>query len=817
MSVSSLINLFYLLLLFGISNLTANTVNHDNALRTLNKRSQTYQSAVYIPDSMLIRDIENQPEIPKYTIPKIPSGFITIPAKFSPLNRQLINEKDERDPEIPRHPATKIAFNNIPPEMSYPKQQSQQFPFSGIQQNLQWNRFSDYSMSPFFNYLQKVQQIPSLNMFSTFPTDYHFPQTNTYQKKPKNFHIAYPDLKTTSTKTQYVETYNNQPSNNFNIHNTGAPITAPYFTPTLQSLTSTTNNHPEKESSFYENTIYGIKNIPTIEVIGKDVITKNDNQKESSNFFTSSPKKIPSTRAFDKTIDINLDGVLDFNEVEYAAFVHHGLSGSVVQDIFNNVDGDRNNVLDWKEFNEMKPLIIEKALNAAQRYLINVDTDKNGKLSLKEAKKYVLKEYGIGYRDVERIWLLVVSNSNIELDVNEFAIFRRRLRGMSIRLARQIMKFYDGNNDYSMNAVETKKIAYEQEGISDDEVEVMIASCDDDRNGELNPAEFADFLRLVRAKSIDTAKRAMKVLDSDSSNTISMDEAKKIAFEHYGYDEWQLAPIFGQADENEDNQLDDIEFAGFRSVIRSKSIKTANLIIRQWDKNLNGMIDIEEAEDKTRSEDDLDEKDCYSLFTVADQNKDKLLDKVEFADFLRMVRSSSIKIIIENMGKFDKNGDDKVTVDEISQIVHAKYGFSFKDIKKIFDRVDCDFNEELSPGEIVDLRHQTRLLAEERGIKPKAFIKNSPNKIIKLPSSSTKKIAPTQLTVDSGETNMPTPNPIPVEKFDENMDLVDEVTTEVSQTTSKKNKKRRRKIKTTTSTTTETPEYEYVSSEEVKE
>ncbi|CEF64412.1 EF-hand domain and EF-hand domain pair-containing protein [Strongyloides ratti] len=817
MSVSTLINLFYLLLLFGTSNLTANTINHHNAPRTLAKRSQTYQSAVYIPDSMLIRDIENQPEIPKYTIPKIPSGFITIPAKFSPLNRQIINERDEKDPEIPRHPATRMGFNNIPPEIPYPKQQSQQFPFSGIQQNLQWNRFPDYSMSPFFNYLQKMQQNPSLNMFSTFPTDYHFPQTNTFQENPKNFHIAYPDIKTTNTKTQYVETYNDQTSSNFNAHNSGAPIKTPSFTPSLQSLTSTTNIQPKKEYSFYENTIQGIKNIPTSEVIGKDIITKNINHKESNNFHTSSLKKIPSTHAFDKTIDINLDGVLDFNEVEYAAFVHHGLSGSVVQDIFNSVDGDKNSVLDWKEFSEMKPLIIEKALNAAQRYLLNVDTDKNGKLSLSEAKKYVLKEYGIGYRDVERIWLLVVSNKNIELDVNEFAIFRRRLRGMSIRLARQIMKFYDGNNDYSMNVFETRKVAYEQEGINDEEVEVMIASCDDDRNGELNPAEFADFLRLVRAKSIDTSKRAMKVLDFDNSNTISLEEAKKIAFDHYGYDEWQLAPIFGQADENEDNQLDEIEFAGFRSVIRNKSIKTANLIIRQWDKNLNGMIDLEEAEDKTRNEDDLDEKDCYSLFVVADQNKDQLLDKVEFADFLRMVRSSSIKIISENMGKFDKNGDDKVTVDEISTIVHAKYGFSFKDIKKIFDRVDCDFNEELSPGEIVDFRHQTRLLAEERGIKPTEFIKIPQNKTMKLSSSSKKSDDSTKSIINNSETNIPTPNPIPLEKLEENMDLVDEVTTETTETTIKKNKKRRRRIKTTTSTTTKAPEYEYVSSEEVNE
>uniref|UniRef100_A0A0N5B9F9 45 kDa calcium-binding protein n=1 Tax=Strongyloides papillosus TaxID=174720 RepID=A0A0N5B9F9_STREA len=816
MSASLLINLIYLLLLFGTSKLTADTINHHNAPRIVTKRSHTYQSAVYIPDSMLIPDMENQPEIPKYTIPKIPAGFITIPAKFSPIRGQMISERDEKDPDIPRHPAARMQFSSISPDMQYPKQQSQQFPISGIQQNLQWNRFQEYPISPFSNYFQRMQQHPSLNMFSTFPTDYHFPQRNRFEESTKNFHIAYPDVKTTNTKAQYVESYNEHVTRNLNNHNSEAPTKTVSLIPPKNSLTSTSNLHSSREFSIYENAIHGIKNIPTSEVVGKEAINKEIDTQKSQTFHTSSPKKVPSRHAFDKTIDINLDGVLDFNEVEYAAFVHHGLSGSVVQDIFNTVDGDRNNVLDWNEFTDMKPLIIEKALNAAQRYLQNVDTDRNGKLSIDEAKKYVLKEYGIGYRDVERIWLLVVSNPNIELDINGFAIFRRRLRGMSIRLARQIMKFYDSNNDFSMDAAETKKVAYEQEGISDEEVEVMIASCDDDRNGELNPAEFADFLRLVRAKAVDTAKRAIKVLDFDKSNTISLDEAKKIAFEHYGYDEWQLAPMFGQADENEDNQLDEVEFAGFRSVIRSKSIKTANLIIRQWDKNLNGMIDLEEAEDKTREEDDLEAKDCYSLFVVADQNKDQLLDKVEFADFLRMVRSSSIKIINENMGKFDTNGDDKVTVDEVASLVHSKYGFSFKDIKRIFDRVDCDFNEELNAGEIVDFRHQTRLLAEERGIKPKVLVKPTQNKVVKLSSTPVRNEGVSEAVVGDSETNIPTPNPIPIDNLNDNMDLTDEVTTVESTTNTKKNKKRRRKIKTTT-TTTEVPEYEYVSSEEGKD
>ncbi|EJW69866.1 hypothetical protein WUBG_19226, partial [Wuchereria bancrofti] len=65
------------------------------------------------------------------------------------------------------------------------------------------------------------------------------------------------------------------------------------------------------------------------------------------------------------------------------------------------------------------------------------------------------------------------------------------------------------------------------------------------------------------------------VVDRDGSDTVTMDEAKRIAFDHYGFDEKILRPFFAQADENEDGQLDPVEFAGFRSVIRSKAVKNA--------------------------------------------------------------------------------------------------------------------------------------------------------------------------------------------------------------------------------------------------
>lgn len=68
-----------------------------------------------------------------------------------------------------------------------------------------------------------------------------------------------------------------------------------------------------------------------------------------------------------------------------------------------------------------------------------------------------------------------------------------------------------------------------QEGIGAEDVAVMLASVDDNevrllndkmisvciqsvQDGELNAPEFADFERIVRAKAVETSKRALKVL-----------------------------------------------------------------------------------------------------------------------------------------------------------------------------------------------------------------------------------------------------------------------------------------------------------------
>ena len=102
---------------------------------------------------------------------------------------------------------------------------------------------------------------------------------------------------------------------------------------------------------------------------------------------------------------------------------------------------------------------------------------------------------------------------------------------------------------------------------------------------------------------METSKKALKVVDTDGSNTLTMDEAKKIAFDHYGFDEATLEPFFAQADENEvglkggnaiqscpqDGQLDAVEFAGFRSVIRGRAVKNAMTLLPEMDDDGDGV------------------------------------------------------------------------------------------------------------------------------------------------------------------------------------------------------------------------------------
>ncbi|KAF1768179.1 hypothetical protein GCK72_008141 [Caenorhabditis remanei] len=412
--------------------------------------------------------------------------------------------------------------------------------------------------------------------------------------------------------------------------------------------------------------------------------------------------------AVDATVDLNKDGVLDIDEVRYAAFVHHGLSASVVEDMFKQVDTNHDNLLDAREFDAIRMLVLEKAENAALRYLQNIDTDRDGLLSLQEAQVYLLKEYGIGYHDVTRLWKLVPAELGDRMNSTYFSKLRRRVRGMTIRLARQMMKNGDLNGDGHISVDEAQAIAFEQEGIGAGDVASMVGSVDENMDGELNAPEFADFERIVRARAIENSKKAMRVVDADNSGTLTLDEAKRVAFEHYGFDEETLAPFFGQADENEDGQLDNVEFAGFRSVIRARSVRDAMEKMKRIDTNDDGLISTAEAIDSTKKEDDMDSEETIALFNIADQNKSGKLDKVELADFNRLVRLSSIKFATDHFKEFDLDGNDAVTFDEIALLIEQKYGIPRNMIKAFFEQIDVDNSGDLMPAEIVDFRHLIR-------------------------------------------------------------------------------------------------------------
>lgn len=66
-----------------------------------------------------------------------------------------------------------------------------------------------------------------------------------------------------------------------------------------------------------------------------------------------------------------------------------------------------------------------------------------------------------------------------------------------------------------------------------------------------------------------------------------------------------LEPFFAQADENEDGELDSVEFAGFRSAIRSRAVKSAGTLLPEFDQDGDGLISQQEAERKTRLDDDM--------------------------------------------------------------------------------------------------------------------------------------------------------------------------------------------------------------------
>ncbi|ULU08920.1 hypothetical protein L3Y34_019858 [Caenorhabditis briggsae] len=469
---------------------------------------------------------------------------------------------------------------------------------------------------------------------------------------------------------------------------------------------------------------------------------------ETPEEMTVPPPRVISPRV-DVSVDVNEDGVLDIDEIRYAAFVHHGLSASVVEDMFKQVDTNHDNVLDAREFDAIRMLVLEKAENAALRYMQNIDTDRDGLLSLQEAQAYLLKEYGIGYHDVTRLWKLVPAELGDRMNSTLFSKLRRRVRGMTIRLARQMMKNADLNGDGHISVDEAQAIAFEQEGIGAGDVASMVGSVDENMDGELNAPEFADFERIVRARAIENSKKAMRVVDADNSGTLTLDEAKRVAFEHYGFDEATLSPFFGQADENEDGQLDNVEFAGFRSVIRARSVKDAMEKMKRIDTNGDGLVSTAEAIDSTKKEDDMDSEETLALFNIADQNKSGKLDKVELADFNRLVRLSSIKFATDHFQEFDLDGNDAVTFDEIAVLIEQKYGIPRNMIKTFFEQIDVDNSGDLMPAEIVDFRHLIRNHVSQQRQEKTTTTTQAPPTTSASTTTSTPNAPPTTTTTES--------------------------------------------------------------------
>lgn len=71
----------------------------------------------------------------------------------------------------------------------------------------------------------------------------------------------------------------------------------------------------------------------------------------------------------DKNVDLDGNGGLSLAEVQFAAFTHHGLSSNVVADMFRQVDTNGDHELNSIEFNAIRPLVLARAEDAAQRTL----------------------------------------------------------------------------------------------------------------------------------------------------------------------------------------------------------------------------------------------------------------------------------------------------------------------------------------------------------------------------------------------------------------------------------------------------------------